>query len=492
MPKSAPIEQAPESTQAFPLALFVVAFVASISTTLLMMWQAHRNVESAKVLSDQHVTLTDRVGKIMQYDEVLTMSARQCAATGDFAYERRYDEFDPKLAAEIEALRGFIPSVEIAGLVGATDEANTGLIAIERQAFLLAHEGRGQEGLTLLEGKEYGRLKGVYARGMTGTTDAAKRVIDGEYRQLRERGQWFAIGSSIGVGALIIAWVAAMRSARAWVALRARVEQERYQQLEAIGREKDEFLATVSHSLKTPLNHILGFAGLLKEGRVGNLSPKQQEFVEDIFVAGSGELAVVDSLIELAEVQASKVPLRTTAQDPRAAVDVLVRNHQGQARLAGVALAIEIDGDLGTVPLDERIVGRILGILLDNALRFTPAGGTVTLAARRVTRADVEAPIQSQSADYLELTVRDTGPGIAPEVLRRLFRPFVQGDGRLARSHQGTGIGLTLARKLAELHRGWCGVRSELGAGATFFVWLPAEAGVETPVPLHDGNGWRQ
>lgn len=100
--------------------------------------------------------------------------------------------------------------------------------------------------------------------------------------------------------------------------------------------------------------------------------------------------------------------------------------------------------------------------------------------------------MQRETGEYLELSVANTGPGIAPEVLERLFRPFVQGDGRLARTHQGTGIGLTLVKRLVELHGGACAVESDVGAGAKFSAWLPAQAAVSRHALLQDANGWHR
>ncbi len=492
MHRAAPIPPTPVPTRSFPLALFVVAFVVSISTTCLMLWQSREIGARAEELEALHVDLTEHVGSIMQYDEVLTMSARLCAATGDFAYEKRYDEFDPKLVENIDALRSFVPTVELEQLVASTDEANARLVSIEREAFALTHKDLGRDAILLLASSEYGRLKDLYAAGMQGTTDAAERVIAGEYRSLRQRENVLAIGSAIGVLALIVAWIAAVRAANAWIAMRAQAESDRYMQLEAVGREKDEFLATISHSFKTPLNHILGFAELLKDGRVGHLSTKQQEFVEDIFTAGSGQLSSVDALIELAEVQASKVSLKATSQDPRTVLEAVVRAHQSRLKGAGLTFEFSVANDLDPIPLDTKVVSRIIGILLDNACRFTEAGGKVTLAARRVSRLEVPAWVSADADHYLEVTVEDNGAGIPPDVLRRLFRPFIQGDGRLARTHQGTGISLTLLKKLAELHGGGCAVESEEGTGSRFFIWLPAVAAMAPAGAMHNGSTWQR
>ncbi|MDO8466395.1 MAG: hybrid sensor histidine kinase/response regulator [Gallionella sp.] len=252
----------------------------------------------------------------------------------------------------------------------------------------------------------------------------------------------------------------------------AQLEQAKLE-VEQASRGKDEFLAAISHELKTPLNHILGFADLLKEGLAGELSAEQKEMAQDIFDAGSKQLAIVNSLIELARLQAGKARLHAMPEDPAKLLGEIAARHAAKAQASGLAFAVEVAQDLGEMPLDREVVTHLLDQLFANAFKFTPSGGKVSLVARRVPRVEVAAPVRIEAGEYLELAVADNGPGIAPEILPRLFQPFVQGDGRLARSHGGTGIGLTLVSLLAELHGGGSGVESKPGAGAKFLVWLP-------------------
>jgi len=246
-------------------------------------------------------------------------------------------------------------------------------------------------------------------------------------------------------------------------------------EVEQASRGKDEFLAAISHELKTPLNHILGFADLLKEGLAGELSAEQQSMAQDIFDAGSKQLAIVNALIELAKLQAGKVKLQARPEDPTKLLKEIATRYAAKAKASGLAFAIDVQQGLGEMPLDREVVTHLLDQLLGNAFKFTPSGGKVSLVVRRVPHTDVTAPVPSAADEYLELAVIDNGPGIAPEILPRLFQPFVQGDGRLARSHQGTGIGLVLVKLLAELHGGGSAAHSEPGSGAKFLVWLPID-----------------
>ncbi len=451
-------------TQGFPLWLFVLAFVVSISTTCFTLWQWRVMESRAETLAAEHADLTEHIGRILLLDEVLTMSARMCAATRDFAYEQRYDQFDPELALEIEGLREKVPRQDLEEYVKSTDAANRELVQLERTAFALTHHGKADEALRLLSGSDYAHLKSLYSKGMNATSEAARAVIRGEYMNLRERSRWLMGGSAVGVLALLAAWIAAVRSARAWVVVRTETENERYRQLEAIGREKDEFLATVSHSLKTPLNPILGFSELLKDGLAGELSATQQDLVQGIHDSGMKQLVTVSSLLELAELQCAKVELKMSRLDASAVMRDITEQQLASMRAANIKFTHSIASDLGVISFDRGLVTRVLDVLFENARRFTPSGGEISFSARRVGHS-------------LELVVADTGCGIAPDVLPRLFRPFMQGDGTLARSHQGTGIGLTLVKKWLELHGGACRAESVLGHGARFVVLLPIESG---------------
>ena len=259
------------------------------------------------------------------------------------------------------------------------------------------------------------------------------------------------------------------------IARTAALERARYE-LEQANRGKDEFLAAISHELKTPLNHILGFADLLKEGLAGELNAEQKGMAQDILTAGNRQLALVNSLIELARLQADKVKLQARPEDPAKLLDEIAARYAAKAQASGLAFAVEVAQGLGEMPLDREVVTHLLDQLLDNAIKFTLPGGKISLRARRVPRAEVAAPVRVEAGEYLELAVADNGPGIAPEILPRLFQPFVQGDASLSRRYAGTGIGLTLVRLLTELHGGGSGVESEPDAGAKFLVWLPCGA----------------
>lgn len=215
----------PLSKQEFPQRFFAVAFLISILAIIFSAWQLWRLHERFEETSSKHLVIAERVGRIMQFNEVLTMSARMAAATGDFSYEKRYDHFDPLLTKEILAVRAALPQSEIEQFARETDEANVLLVKMERQAFALVHQGRQQEAMDLLTGDEYMRLKNAYAGGMDKTTKAAHALIESDNRETQILFLWLLAASAVSVLALLFAWFFAARSTNSWAAERKATEQ---------------------------------------------------------------------------------------------------------------------------------------------------------------------------------------------------------------------------------------------------------------------------
>jgi signal transduction histidine kinase len=235
--------------------------------------------------------------------------------------------------------------------------------------------------------------------------------------------------------------------------------QRVYRELETASRHKSEFLANMSHELRTPLNAILGFSQVLEKKLFGELNSKQEEYVEDIHSSGNHLLSLINDVLDLSKVEAGQIELEVAPFSLREAVERGVVMVRERASKNGVALAAEIEPEVQVVSGDERRIRQILFNLLSNAVKFTPAGGRIDVSARLV---DGE----------IQLAVADTGPGIAPEDVDRIFEEFQQTDVG-AQHHEGTGLGLALSKRLVELHGGRIWVESEVDAGSRFVFTLP-------------------
>jgi signal transduction histidine kinase len=236
--------------------------------------------------------------------------------------------------------------------------------------------------------------------------------------------------------------------------------EDKRQELEAASRHKSEFLANMSHELRTPLNAIIGFSEVLGERMFGELNDKQSEYVQDILSSGRHLLALINDILDLSKVEAGRMELELSRFDLPAAIGSAVILVRERATRHGLALELSVDDRLGPFVGDERKIRQVLLNLLSNAVKFTPEGGRIQVRA---------APAD----DAVEISVSDTGIGIAPEDQEAIFQEFRQVGTDYARKREGTGLGLALARRFVDLHGGRIWVKSRPGEGSTFTFTLP-------------------
>jgi PAS domain S-box-containing protein len=244
---------------------------------------------------------------------------------------------------------------------------------------------------------------------------------------------------------------------------RAQIETFRAKEAaEAGSRAKSEFLANMSHELRTPLNHIIGFTELLVDKAVGNLNETQEEYMNDVLSSGRHLFSLINNILDLSKAETGRLDLEFGEVD----LSKLMESSLMMVRKMAIKHRIELKVDMhrvsGLVRADERKLKQVMYNLLSNAVKFTPDGGKVEVCGEFVDGASVK------------VVVRDTGIGIEVEDLGRIFRPFEQGDNSASRRYQGTGLGLTLAKKLVELHGGRVWAESEgKGKGSTFSFVIP-------------------
>ena len=237
---------------------------------------------------------------------------------------------------------------------------------------------------------------------------------------------------------------------------------EKSRELEAASHHKSEFLANMSHELRTPLNAISGFSQVLRKQLFGEINEKQAEYLDDILGSARHLVSLIDDVLDLSKVEAGQVELKVEPFSLPAALErgvVMVR--EGAAN-GGIRISLSSDPGIESVSGDERRVRQVVFNLLSNAVKFTPAGGTINVAA---TRFDGE----------VRVSVSDSGPGIAPEDQALIFEEFQQAAAG-KEQREGTGLGLALSKRLVELHGGRIWVDSELGKGSTFVFTLPAQS----------------
>jgi len=262
--------------------------------------------------------------------------------------------------------------------------------------------------------------------------------------------------------------------------------RERTRALEEASRHKSEFLANMSHELRTPLNSIIGFAEFLQEQRVGSLNEKQARYLGHIRASGQHLVQIIGDILDLSKAEAGRIVLQPESLSVATTLEDILVTTRGLAHQKNQIVEADIQPDLPPLWADPIRFKQILFNLLNNAVKFTPGGGTVCLTAHRVKwstgpMVDSSKPIDHStvrpidtSGECLEIRVSDTGIGIKTEDLPRLFQQFVQLEATATKHHEGTGLGLALAKRLVELHGGriWAQSAGE-GQGSTFTVILP-------------------
>jgi PAS domain S-box-containing protein len=227
---------------------------------------------------------------------------------------------------------------------------------------------------------------------------------------------------------------------------------------------KSNFLANMNHELRTPLNAILGFSEMLALGTAGSLQPRVKDYVEVIHKSASHLKEIVSDVLDFASIEAGKIELVEETFHPSAIINTCVEIVSGHARARGLKIAIENpDADLVAIRGDERRLRQVLLNVLSNAVKFSDPGGALAVRARLLP------------AGNFAIEVQDNGAGMSKEEIAISLERFGQVDGGLERRHEGTGLGLPLARSLIELHGGTLQIESEKGRGTTVTTILPAE-----------------
>jgi signal transduction histidine kinase len=242
---------------------------------------------------------------------------------------------------------------------------------------------------------------------------------------------------------------------------------------EMANKAKSEFLAKMSHELRTPLNAIIGFSDLINQGSVLDDRERVSGYSKDINAAGRQLLRIIEDILDIARIEAGQTEVRDAVVNIQRCLKSSLKRVEPQAKESGLTLHAQLSPLLPALRGDEMRIQQILLNILSNAVKFTPEGGSVVVTAAL------------DKTGQLMIEIRDTGVGMSPDDAMRALTPFVQLDHEFSRRHQGTGLGLPLARALVELHGGTLDLTSTPGAGTVVFITFPAERVVpQKPDPV--------
>ncbi|MBZ0169789.1 Histidine kinase [Candidatus Methylomirabilis lanthanidiphila] len=253
--------------------------------------------------------------------------------------------------------------------------------------------------------------------------------------------------------------------------------EESNRELARASRHKSEFLANMSHELRTPLNAILGFTELIIDGVYGTVPDELSESIQDIHINGRHLLRLINDVLDLSKIEAGQMRLNLGEYSIQSLIDSVVSATRSLATEKRLELVGQVDTDLRVVWGDSKRMTQVLMNLVGNAIKFTPDGGSVTVTAKVVqgSRFKVEGlePDIQQPSDLIEISVADTGIGIPAEELKSIFSEFRQVDSSITREYGGSGLGLSIAKRLIEMHNGSIWAESQVGKGSIFYFQIP-------------------
>ncbi len=408
----------------------------ALASSLRQLHQFRYNLERVQFVTKDEVELFNKINE--EHEELIRVITKVVELTqGDElaqAIELRQEHMLP-LADRLERLTNEMVNRAEANMVTKIDENNT---AYRTSRWVVIGFAAGSIGLALILGYT---VSSSLMRPVKSMDECLRNIASGDFSQCVEvpnRDELGTLTDNLN-----------------------RMNNELktlYQQLESASRHKSEFLASASHELRTPLNAIIGFSGILRKRMFGNLNNKQAEYVEDIYTSGTHLLSLINDLLDLAKVEAGRIELDLKPFNLPAALANTLTLVKERAHNHGITLDMDVDKQLNSFMGDERKLKQIMLNLLSNAVKFTPDRGEIRITAMK---ADGD----------VHISVSDSGPGISPQDQEIIFQEFRQA-GDDSRKSEGTGLGLTLTKKLVELHGGKIWVESEVGKGSTFSFTL--------------------
>jgi signal transduction histidine kinase/DNA-binding response OmpR family regulator len=452
--------------------------VAALLTTLCLaalegglLWRQH---EASEAVARQELHVRKLAGDIVWLDEVLTMSVRLAAATGELRWEERYRAYEPRLDATLKEAMALSPEAYLLEGKAEVDMANQRLVEMENRMLALVQKGKCEDAAQILFG-DYDKQKAIYAKGMARTQEILARSAEDQLLGQR-RAMWLRVALGVGMlgvlvapwGALVVSQGRRLQGLGAELRSRGQLEQQLVaarDQAQRASRARSDLVASMSHEIRTPMNSMLGMTELLLRT---TLSLRQREWLLNIQRSGESLLTLLNDLLDFSKLEAGKLSIAQLPFDLRLTLEEVTDLLSVRSAEKGLDLIVRYDPQApARVVGDPWRIRQVLSTFVSNAIQHTARGHVLI---------EVSCLGQAERGSRLRISVTDTGVGMGPEQLQALLDPQREG---------GAGLGLTLALKLAGLMRGQVGARSEPGEGSTFWFDL------ELPIDPHEATRLR-
>jgi signal transduction histidine kinase len=252
-------------------------------------------------------------------------------------------------------------------------------------------------------------------------------------------------------------------------------------------QEKDDFFFMLSHDLKNPITAIIGSIDIMREGRLGSVNSEQVEYLQSAIDSCNDVVAMIDNLLDVQRFETGRMPVMIRPQNPAALASAVVERFRRAAEYEEIALTLDVCNDPKEVAVDNNLMKRVFANLLVNALKFTPAGGTISVTCRCIDNRDVHTiriPVYAvapagfvRRSCFIRFSVKDTGNGIPHEDLGRIFDRYTQSHNAVGREKGGAGLGLAFCKLAVESFNGIIWAESNAGSGSEFIILLPCYPG---------------
>lgn len=461
---------------AFPIKLLVLSFSLTLACVL---WTSGNGFYIDQQITERvqdDLEINSMGSQISYLDTVTTRALKLLVTTSDPKWANAYKdnaELSDHIIARLEELTRNRSAMdgkktfEIYNLARKIDKSTDFFLrSLETKVLELMQNGKSAEASALLDDQEYFKRKQDYIGDVHRLAEKTSAALSDTLTGLTGAVAYSAYLGIVALAILPVAWYFSLRSLRRW---RHELDEAR-KAADKANTAKSDFLANMSHELRTPLNSILGMLRLLKEGK---MTEKSRELAEELglvdiaFRSSNNLLDIVNDILDLSKIEAGEMKLEHIGLDLTYILNSVVLTLGQAAKEKGLTIIQRYDRDKALYVLGDPVrLAQIVTNLIGNAIKYTEKGYVTVYA--------IATNIDNRSTQF-RCEISDTGIGIPPEKRERVFDKFIQGDTSATRKYGGTGLGLTITKKLIELMGGRIGVNSEIGTGSTFWVSLPFE-----------------